>query len=252
MYAWGALAVGLVTSGALLRPSAHADFGLGAGIGLAAEKNTDENEEEMAERSIKERESGVIFPSRLSPRERLIGASCRLMRQLVKVYAIGLYVDEKDVVAALQKWKRFSSADICGTDPVWEKLCEGSMAKTFRIVVVRQVAGSHMGSGFEHALLPRARAHVARIGGRTPREVRDTVKDFCKAFSQVGTMKLGSIVNIRIQDDRVELVIDERVLRVVTDPCLAWALADMYLGDRSVVSAFRMEISKGLTKLLED
>lgn len=229
---------------------AFADYGLSKPVGVGVGESP-EDDLVLGSSSKEERQSGVSFPTSLSPSEHLIGASCRLMQQLVKVYAVALYVDTDTTTAALQKWQRFSSEDMCNAEPLWQKLCDGTLTKTFRIVVVRQVSGSHMGGGFERALLPRATKRSAEIGGRTPSEVRADVKEFCKAFARVGNMKQGSTVSIRIRDNRVELIVDERVLSIISDPCLSWAIADMYLGEKSVVRTFRAEVADELVNLLQ-
>lgn len=200
--------------------------------------------------SINEKLTGLRFPTSLSDSEKLAGASCRVMRQLVQVYAVGMYVNPSAVRALLHPWRLFSASDMLTAPPLWARLSEPSIAKTFRVVVVREVGGRHFADGFQRALVPRVQQRASERGGRPPREARELAKAFCKKFVKVGTMKVGSEVCIRIEGDSVLLVIDGRDMGAVEDDCLAWAVADMYVGEDGVVNGLRAELADGLSKML--
>lgn len=206
--------------------------------------------------SITEPISGITFPTTIitstSPTPlNLIGVSCRLMRQLVQVYAVALYM-EPTKTSLFKPFSKFTVQDMINTgDKIWDTItCPDKITKTFRIVVVRQVAGSHMGTGFQRALLPRAIEYSSKHGGHTPAQVKEYVKEFCKSFNKVGNMKVGSVADVVIDvDGTVKLVVDGRCVCVVKDFALAWALGDMYLGNDSVVPNFREKVANCLVDL---
>lgn len=209
--------------------------------------------------TITEKQSGVVFPTRLPlSTQTLIGASVRLMRQLVQVYSVGLYVDnDNDALKnQLLAWKHFNSADLLdNAEGVWDLLCNPETPKTIRMVVVRSVSGKHMGDGFRRALKTRVAQYASSHGGVSPSQVKKKMDDFCSSFSKVGLMKEGSVADISISTDAggetvVKLIVDGRCIAVVQDKALAWALSDMYLGDKSVVSGMRGEVASGLEDLL--
>lgn len=109
-----------------------------------------------------------------------------------------------------------------------------------------------MCAGFERALLPRAKEHAGLFGGLSPKQLRPVVKDFCQGFCDVGTMKVGSQAFLRVRGNRCELCIDGRVLRIVENDALAWALADMYLGEDSVVTDLRDRVAEGVVGVLDE
>lgn len=209
--------------------------------------------------TITEKQSGVVFPTRLPlSTQTLIGASVRLMRQLVQVYSVGLYVDNHNdaLTNELLAWKHFNAADLLdNAEGVWDLLCNPKTPKTIRMVVVRSVSGKHMGDGFRRALKTRVAQYASIHGGVSPSQVKKKMDDFCNSFSKVGLMKEGSIADISICIDAggetfVKLVVDGRCVAVVQDKALAWGLSDMYLGDNSVVSGMRREVASGLEDLL--
>lgn len=233
---------------------AYADAGrstLEVELGSGGDDMVDADADAVASSStVVEEATKTAFARTLAGGEELAGASCRVMQRLVKVYAVGLYVDAETLRARLGKWAMFTADEVRGAGGFWNAVCDGGVHKTVRVVVVREVVGVHMGNGFERALVPRVKARGAR-DGRSARESKGVVKDFCQGFCEVGTMKVGSEALIRIRGARCELVIDGRVLRVVEDQSLGWALCDMYVGEQAVVTSFRDEVVDGLVGMLK-
>ena len=200
-------------------------------------------------------ESGtnVAFPVSLSNNEVLSGLGVRLMGGLVKVYAVGIYLDPKGVRTALADWHGFSVNEISSADPLWETLCSpaAKYTRTVRMVVVRQVEGHHMQHGFEKALLKRV-ATAAKRGRCSPSKCKKDALEFCSLFTTVGTMKNGSEIEIKVQGDIVNLVIDGRLIGQIRNAQLSWAVLDMFLGSRGVVAGLRNDVAKGLRTLLNE
>ncbi|PXF47335.1 Fatty-acid-binding protein 1 [Gracilariopsis chorda] len=199
-----------------------------------------------------EHDTGVHFPTTISSAQQLVGVGARFMRGLVKVYAVGVYLDAVSARHSLRNWSGFDVDDILEAQPLWNALVEGAPAlgvRTVRMVVVRQVVGSHMQHGFERQLIPRV-LHIAKRGGCRPADCKADAKRFCALFCLVGTMKVGSDVRIAVDADVVSLSVDGRVLGEVRSKQLAVAVMDMFLGDRSVVNGLRRDVAVGLHQWL--
>lgn len=199
-----------------------------------------------------EHDTGVHFPTKISSAQQLVGVGARFMRGLVKVYAVGVYLDAVSARHSLSKWSGFQVDDILHAQPLWSAIVEGAPelgVRTVRMVVVRQVVGSHMQHGFERQLIPRV-SHIAKRGGCRPADCKADAKRFCALFCLVGTMKVGSDVRIAVDADLVSLSVDGRVLGEVRSKQLAVAIMDMFLGDRSVVNGLRRDVAVGLHQWL--
>lgn len=199
-----------------------------------------------------ESESGAEFPTRLLENEVLLGTGCRVMRKLVRVYAVGVYVRPESIQSKLKPWQQFSASDMESATAVWDTLCSGDVGLVIRLTVVRQVGGAHMADGFERALKPRVSTYSSKNGGRPPKEIKKAVREFCDGFRDVGAMKVGSTAHIYVNGSSIELVIDGRVMREIEDPGVAWSVADMYLGENTVIPALRSDVARGIVDMLND
>lgn len=250
------LALAAGTTALTLIPSAAADaapaYGRERTVLSDALGVTAIGDDEMSPTTATESESGTEFPMRLLENEVLLGTGCRVMRKLVRVYAVGVYVRQKSVQAKLKPWHQFSASDMESASAVWETLCSGDVGLVIRLTVVRQVGGAHMADGFERALKPRMSTFSAKNGGRPPKEVKKAVREFCDGFRDVGAMKVGSTAHIYINGSKLELVIDGRVMREMEDRGVAWGVADMYLGENTVIPALRSDVARGIVEMLND
>lgn len=173
------------------------------------------------------------------------------MGGLVKVYAVGIYVDPTLAKSALADWHGFSATDIASAKPLWDAFCspKAPFTRTVRLIVVRDVAGTHFQNGFERAVLPRVKQ--ASAGGNCrPAEVKRLAKKFCAFFAGVGKMKIGSEIRITVDGELVTLYVDGRTLGDVRCAQLAWAVLDMYVGDESVVPGLKDNVAIGLHEVL--
>lgn len=250
--------LGLTASAAAytLFPSATADSGstydqkhtvLSDALGITAIEDIDINGA-----TATESESGTEFPTRLMENEVLLGTGCRVMRKLVRVYAVGVYVRKGSVQSKLKPWQQFSASDMESATAIWDTLCSGDVGLVIRLTVVRQVGGAHMADGFERALKPRVSTYSSKNGGRPPKEIKKAVREFCDGFRDVGAMKVGSTAHIYISGSKIELVIDGRVMREIEDPGVAWSVADMYLGGNTVIPALRSDVARGIVEMLNN
>lgn len=210
-------------------------------------------EEPLSVLSRTEPQTGVEFPLLLSATESLHGTGVRLMGGLVRVYAVGFYVDPQAARAALADWVGFSQADILSSDALWDTVCDAnaSFRRTFRMVVVREVGGKHMKDGFDRGIRPRVAA-AAKKGRCKPAECKKAVHQFSNLFMSVGTMKVGSEIKIAVDNGNVSLTVDDRWLGEVKNPQLAWAMVDLFLGGRPVTPTLRQSSAEALEALLRE
>lgn len=197
--------------------------------------------------------TGVLFPMSLPSDQHLSGVGARFMGGLVKVYAVGIYLDQAAARSALADWIGFTADDIIASDPLWNTLCsvDAGISRTVRMVVVKEVNGKHMQNGFERALLGRV-ASFSKTGRCRPKESKALAKRFCALFATVGTMKVGSDIRITVDGDLITLVIDGRFIGKLQNAQLSQALLDMFVGDKAVVHGLREEVAKGLELMLQE
>lgn len=65
-------------------------------------------------------------------------------------------------------------------------------------------------------------------------------------------MKVGSVADLVVSEGLVTLVIDGRTVCAVKDDALAWAVADMYVGDDAVTPDFRTHVVSGLQRRMKE
>lgn len=197
--------------------------------------------------------TGVQFPISFSNAGTLHGTGVRLMGGLVRVYALGLYADRSALRDALSNWKGFTREEILSSDALWDSVCDARapFTRTFRFVVVREVGGKHMRTGFERGLAPRV-AKAIKNGRCKPSECKKATKKFAEMFLGVGTMKIGSEAVVVLDGDKVSLTIDGRWMGEVRNSQLSWAMADMFLGDNAVAPTLRSSTADALEELLRD
>lgn len=224
-----------------------------AGVAPYASSVLDEDPARLSVLSATEKSTGVRFPLSLDDAGTLHGTGVRLMGGLVQVYALGLYVDRSAARAALADWMGFSRADILSSDALWNAVCDAQapFRRTFRFVVVREVGGKHMRNGFDRGLTPRV-AKAAKKGKCKPAECKKATKKFADMFLGVGTMKVGSEVRVVLEGGKVSLTIDGRTLGEVDNPQLAWAMADMFLGENAVAPTLRVSTAEAFEELLKE
>ncbi|GJD07461.1 hypothetical protein Gasu2_18210 [Galdieria sulphuraria] len=182
-------------------------------------------------------ESGVL------KRQRLLGAGPRFMTPLrVKVYSVGVYVDEKEARPVLSGFDYSNPEQLEGDERFWSTFCiprsipgEGKkgFGKTFRLVCIREVAGKHMQNGFDRGLLKRVRDAEKKMN--MP-DGKQALKKFNGFFLEKGSMAVGYGVHYgQVKND-----------------ALCWALSDMFLGMKPVSKEIKQQTSNGCFSWLQE
>lgn len=185
-----------------------------------------------------EAETGVSYAGWNGGRA-LAGTGCRLMGGIVRVYTVGLYVSPVKARDALQAYIGRGADDLLEDDAFWTDVCTRT-EPVLRLVVVREVNGTHMASGFERGL-------TKAMGKRSAAQKR-----FAALFKRLGVMKVGSEMIIRCENSLVELIVDGRPIGAVHDSALVRSLTAMYVGERAVTPSLKADVANGFAEILTD
>lgn len=130
-----------------------------------------------------ESEAGVTYELTSDGGRVLAGTSARLMSEIVCAYAVGLYVVPTTAGKVLLNPTAKTATELDNDESFWQMFCANAEPR-LRLVVVREVTGYHMCTGFERGL--------ARVAGT--RRPSSAAKRFAKLFRRLGTMKVGSVM----------------------------------------------------------
>ncbi|GJQ14934.1 hypothetical protein GpartN1_g6725.t1 [Galdieria partita] len=216
---------------------------------------------------VEEPTTQVRFPTWLEveengllKRQRLLGAGPRFMTPLrVKVYAVGVYVDEKEARSILSGFKYTDPEQLESDGRFWSTFStprsdpgEGrkGFGKTFRLVCIREVAGKHMQNGFDRGLLKRVREAEKKMN--MP-DGKQALKKFNGFFLEKGTMAVGcELLFVCSANGTVDTWIDGVHYGQVKNDALCWALSDMFLGMKPVSKEIKQQVSQGCFSWLQE
>jgi len=179
--------------------------------------------------TVLESRSKIAFPTEIEPSavggsrpQVLLGTGLRTKSFLrVKVYAVGLYVDEKAIDSL-----------VSAADQVGDRVVSGCFNKSLRLVTARSIAGESMRDAFEDALSPRFHQarDVRRLGG-----TEHDFERFQSYFLNDQLAKGTELVFSCSASGRLSIRLGEKRLQDIPSEALCWALFDVYLG-RSPIS----------------
>ena len=179
--------------------------------------------------TVLEPKSKIAFPSEIeapvvdgSRPQVLLGTGLRTKSFLrVKVYAVGLYVDENAIESL-----------VTAAYEVGDGIVSGRFNKSLRLVTARSIAGESIRDAFEDALSPRfhrAREVLGLGGGEYDFE------EFQSYFVADQMTKGTELVFSCSASGRLSSRLNEKQLGDIPSEALCWALFDVYLG-RSPIS----------------
>jgi len=220
---------------------------------------------------LEEPNTSVRFPHLIQVNEggvlkehRLVGAGPRFMTPLrVKVYAVGVYVDEKAARSALSGMQYSSVEELERDEKFWSIFStprndvavgkEGehrkAFGKTFRLVCIREVAGKHMQNGFDRGLLKRVREADKKMN--MP-DGKQALKKFNSFFLEKGSMQVGcELLFVCSPNGTVDTWIDGVHYGQVCNDALCWALCDMFLGMKPVSKEIKQQVADGCFSWLQ-
>lgn len=160
------------------------------------------------------------------------------MGGIVQVYSVGVYVRSDGIDGIRSPEGPLEAPD---GEKFWDDVF-ANQHLLLRLVVVRQVNGTHMASGFERGL-------SKVVSAKRP---TTAMKRFGALFKKLGNMKVGSemLITCDPASGTVHLVVDGREIGTVHDPTLTNALPLMYLGEKSVTPGLRANTAQGFCDYL--
>lgn len=201
---------------------------------------------------VKEEMTGCTFPRDLSGTERLVSAGARLMTPLkIRVYAVGVYMDPVAGKLALKKWDGLQTDELLKEEQIWKVMCaiDSQFDRTIRMVVVREVDGSHMQNGFSRGLSPRvqkARKEQGLQGGSA------ALKALNKFFLKKKLLKEGCEILFRWSGSgTLDVYMDSKFYGRIESPALCWSIWDMFLGSKTVTPHLKSQVAAGIPKFLQ-
>lgn len=182
---------------------------------------------------ITEPNTQVKFPTELQAPsggpQQLAGTGVRTRTFLkVKVYAFGLYVDAAGARTALTAWRGRSAADLARDQSLYNELLKGSLPMTLRLVMTRDVGADQMSEAFNEVLGPR----VAQADQRGMPGGAEALTRFRGFFSD--RLTKGTELVFSRNGNTLKVSIGGKDAGEIDNGALAWALFDVYLGDKPI------------------
>ena len=198
---------------------------------------------------VTEPNTKVKFPTELETAagpQVLTGTGVRTRTMLkVKVYAFGLYVDAAGARGALAAWRGKTAADLAKDETLYQALLKGQFPMTLRLVMTRDVGGEQMASAFNEALGPRVAA-AAQNGMPGGAEALATFRGFFASELKSGTELLFTWAT----PSTLHVTIGGQKAGAIDNAALAWALFDVYLGDKPISEGGKKTVIARLPEIL--
>ena len=190
----------------------------------------------------------VKFPIELqapSGAQALAGTGVRTRTFLkVKVYAFGLYVDAAGARTALAAWRGKSAADLARDQSLYNELLKGSLPMTLRLVMTRDVGADQMSEAFNEVLGPR----VAQAEQRGMPGGAEALTRFRGFFSD--RLTKGTELVFSRNGNTLKVSIGGKDAGEIDNGALAWALFDVYLGDKPISPDGKKTVVERLPEIL--
>jgi hypothetical protein len=197
---------------------------------------------------ITEPSTKVTFPAELQAAagtQVLTGTGVRTRTMLkVKVYAFGLYVDAAGARSALAAWRGKNAAALAGDQSLYSELLKGGFPMTLRLVMTRDVGADQMSEAFNDALGPR----VAQAEQRGMTGGAEALTRFRGFFSD--RLTKGTELVFSRDGNTLKVSIGGKESGEIDNEALAWALFDVYLGEKPISSDGKKGVVARLPEIL--
>ena len=197
---------------------------------------------------VAEPNTKVKFPTELqapSGPQLLAGTGVRTRTMLkVKVYAFGLYVDAAGARTALAAWRGKGSADLARDPSLYTELLKGAFPMTLRLVMTRNVGADQMAEAFNDALGPR----VAQAEQRGMTGGAEALAQFRAFFTD--RLAEGTELVFARSETKLTVSIGGKQVGEIDNAALAWALFDVYLGEKPISSDGKKTVVARMPEIL--
>jgi hypothetical protein len=167
----------------------------------------------------------------------------------VDVYAYGIYLEPRAAQRILARWKGTDAAKLAKDEEFYAALYSGEpLAKTLRMVFVRNVDGEDVAEAFEEGLAPR----IARAA-KEPYSLPDATEELArfKGYFSLDKLKKGNEVVISVDEaGRLTTEVAGEIKPPIQSPALAWAMFDVFLGDDPIEERGKREVVGRVPELL--
>eukprot|EP00190_Bangiopsis_sp_CCMP1999_P000197 CAMPEP_0198728202 /NCGR_PEP_ID=MMETSP1475-20131203/7855_1 /TAXON_ID= ORGANISM="Unidentified sp., Strain CCMP1999" /NCGR_SAMPLE_ID=MMETSP1475 /ASSEMBLY_ACC=CAM_ASM_001111 /LENGTH=234 /DNA_ID=CAMNT_0044490503 /DNA_START=27 /DNA_END=728 /DNA_ORIENTATION=+ len=174
---------------------------------------------------------GMTYRDSVDGVSKLVGAGMRRMTPLkIKVYGIGLYMKQDEMVKNLSSWRDNTADQLFQDIEFWRVVCSPSVSKTIVMKVAREVSGKHLQQGFDRAMLKRVRqlAKSGMEGGKQALKAMNT------KIVEKGTFLEGEELQFAIcGNGKLVLTFPDSSFIEIENKALCLALAEMFLGERA-------------------
>lgn len=197
---------------------------------------------------VTEPSTKVAFPAELQTpagAQVLTGTGVRTRTMLkVKVYAFGLYVDAGGARTGLAAWRGKNAADLSRDQALYNELLKGDFPMTLRLVMTRNVGADQMSEAFNDALAPR----IAQAEQRGMSGGAEALAQFRAFFTD--RLAEGTELVFSRSGSKLTVTIGGKQSGEIDNAALAWALFDVYLGDKPISSDGKKSVVARLPEVL--
>ncbi|MHC4263598.1 MAG: chalcone isomerase family protein [Planctomycetota bacterium] len=212
--------------------------------------------------TVRQKDTKVDFPVRIQPvptdapdakpgaEEHLVGTALRDKTIFgVDVYAYALYLEPRAAQANLARWGDATAKQLAKDDAFYTAIYAGEpIAKTMRLVFVRNVDGEDVAEAFEGSLAPRVRKAKDSL------ELGDGTAALAtfKGYFSLDKLRKGNMVEFSIDTNgRLTTRVAGQVMPAIDSPALAWALIDTFIGDDPIEDKGKRDLVSMVPELLD-
>lgn len=160
----------------------------------------------------------------------------------VKVYAVGLYVDEKGAMKELDAHKGENADSLAKNEAFFSKAAKAKFEKTMVLKMAREVGTEKMVSALAESVKPRMSGSTKPLA---------TFQDMLlKAVGKEGAAKKGMQFGFVCKPGALCVSVNGKDAGTVKSDNLSRAMVDVYLGKKAVSPGAKKEFAAGVAALL--
>eukprot|EP00903_Cladosiphon_okamuranus_P009853 g9363.t1 len=203
-----------------------------------------------AEADVKEKATSISFREKIKlpggGSSALMGTGVRVKKigpAGVKVYAVGLYVDEKGAAKELERHKGEDGDSLGKNEGFFARVAKSKFEKTMVLKMAREVGTEKMVSALAESVKPRMSGSSKSL---------DNFQDILlKAVGKEGAAKKGMQFGFVCKPGALCVSVNGKDAGTVKSGTLSSAMVDVYLGKKAVSPAARKSFAAGIAGLLE-
>ncbi|CAB1108746.1 FAPa [Ectocarpus sp. CCAP 1310/34] len=161
----------------------------------------------------------------------------------VKVYAVGLYVDEKAAAKELEVHKGEDGESLGKNDGFFSRVAKSKFEKTMVLKMAREVGTEKMVSALTESVKPRI------SGSKKPLETFQDI--LLKAVGKEGAAKKGMQFGFVCKPGALCVSVNGKDAGTIKSGPLSSAMVDVYLGKKAVSPGAKKAFATGVATLLE-